>query len=39
MRTYPELNKLIQNIEQKGIDVNNEIHGFAFLGVHLSFPA
>ena len=38
MRTYPELNKLIQNIEQKGIDVNNEIHGFAFLGVHLSFP-
>ena len=38
MRTYTELNTLIQNIEQNGIDVNNEIHGFAFPNAHLSFP-
>lgn len=38
MRTYPELDRLIHDIEQKGIDVNNEIHGFAFPGTNLSFP-
>ena len=27
-RTYPELDRLIQNIEEKGIDVNNEVRGF-----------
>ena len=38
MRTFPEYNKLIQNIGQRGVDVNNEIHGFAFPGANLSFP-
>ena len=38
MRTYPELDRLMQNIEEKGIDVNNEVRGFAFPGTHLSFP-
>ena len=38
MRPYPELNRLIQNIEQRGVDVNNEIRGFVYPGTHLSFP-
>ena len=38
MRPYPELNRLIQSIEQRGVDVNNEIHGFVYPGTHLSFP-
>ena len=38
MRTYTELDILIQEIEQKGVDVNNEVHGFAFPGAHVSFP-
>lgn len=38
MRTHLELDRLIQNIEQKGIDVNNEVHGFAFPGAHMTFP-
>ncbi len=38
MNTYPELNRLIQKIEQRGVDVAPEVHGFAFPGTHLSFP-
>ena len=38
MRTCPELNRLIQDIEQRGVDVNTEVHGFAFPEAHVSFP-
>lgn len=38
MRTYPELKRVIQQIKQNGLYVNNEIHGFVYPGVNLSFP-
>lgn len=38
MITYPELDRLIEKIEQQGIDVKNEVRGFIYPGVQLAFP-
>lgn len=38
MTIYPEFDRLKEKIEQQGIDVNCEVHGFAYPGVLLAFP-